>query len=317
MELLEATGIFLDYNEFERGLSQKTIRAYCSDLCQYADMASKASMPITIEDIGKEEIRAYLKCITDKFKPKTAKRKMATLKAFFRFLECEDYIDNNPFRKIRIQIKEGLVLPRSIAPKDVKRLFRKVYLLRRSCLTKTARYLELSRDIAILELLFATGMRVSEVSGLKPADIDLGQGRLHVLGKGSRERTIPFCSNHARNALAEYWGLFDNSTHQRTWFFLNRLGNRLSEQSIRFMVRKHARGAGIETHVTPHMFRHTVATELLRNGMSIRSIQCLLGHSSIQTTQIYTHVDYRSQRRDIRRYHPRKHMDIGGPIHDN
>ena len=151
---------------------------------------------------------------------------------------------------------------------------------------------------------------MSEVAGLTQSRLDLKQGQVHVIGKGKRERIVPICSAEVKSALKQYLSVRSDPANKTDMVFLNRHKRPLSEQSIRFMVRKRTKDAGVNTHITPHMFRHTMATELLGNGMDIRYIQDLLGHSSIMTTQIYAHVTDAVRRREMRRRHPRNSMEL-------
>lgn len=317
MNLMEAITMFLKHCEFEKGLNDKTIRAYRSDYSQFLEFVRGIKAPQTIENVSKDLIREYLQHMTQRYKPKTTRRKMASLRALLNFLEFEDLCENNPFRKIRIQIREGVALPRCIPQKDIDKIFQYVYRAKASCNPCTQHHIELTRDIAVLELLYATGMRVSETSNLRENNVDLNQGFIRVVGKGNRERTVPLCCDQVRIALTDYLETWTSASSHQKWFFLNRRGNRLSEQSIRIMIQRYSRNAGIAYRITPHMFRHSFATQLLGNGMGIRSIQRLLGHSSILTTEIYTHVDDQSQRRDIRRHHPRIRMAFGSSMRDN
>jgi integrase/recombinase XerD len=161
----------------------------------------------------------------------------------------------------------------------------------------------------VLEALFATGARVAEVCGLAADDVDLARGKIRIVGKGNRERIVQLCHPQAIAALREYHRL--NRGAAAASFFSNRTGSRLSEQSVRTLLRRHAAAAGLRLHVTPHMLRHSVATLLHEDGADIRYIQHLLGHRSIATTQIYTEVGEASQRKMLLRHHPRKQVRVG------
>jgi len=159
---------------------------------------------------------------------------------------------------------------------------------------------------------FATGVRVSELCNLRPEDVDLRNGKIKVLGKGGKERVIQICQAEALSALREYYRLFSPAIKNRFFFFINRLGSPLSPQSVRLMVRGYSQKAGISKPVTPHTFRHTFATLLLEEDVDIKYIQHLLGHSSISTTQIYTHVNSVKQKKILATKHPRRKMCFGG-----
>jgi integrase/recombinase XerD len=170
------------------------------------------------------------------------------------------------------------------------------------------------RDIAILELLFATGARVSEVCSLKVESININDGYIKIYGKGSRERVIQIEKKDVIKALLDYEKAFLGSITATGFFFINRLNNRMSEQSVRLMVRKYAKMANCKKDVTPHMFRHSFATLLLEEDVDIRYIQKLLGHSSITTTQIYTHVSTAKQKEILAMKHPRNKIVIASSL---
>lgn len=297
---------FLFHCQYERCLSMKTVKAYRIDLHQFCGFM-QGEMGVQLpEQIDRNVLREHLQRLGEGYKGGTVRRKVATLKAFLNHLEFEDRIPVNPLRKMRVCIKETRRLPRVIGLTDVRRLFRHVYGLRDSAGLSEHGMRSISRDVAILELLFASGMRVAELSGIKATDVNLNPGCIRITGKGDRERLIPICGDAPRDALLEHVRGLEAVGGNNPHFFLNRHGRRYSEQSVRFMLRKHARNAGIAVRVTPHMLRHTVATLLLGNGMDIRYIQQLLGHSSIVTTQIYVHVDSKTQRRILQHKHPRR-----------
>jgi integrase/recombinase XerD len=161
------------------------------------------------------------------------------------------------------------------------------------------------RDVALFELLFSSGMRVSEISNLRVATVDLERGAVLIRGKGNKERFIPICDPEVQSALVAYVANLRAERAEDAYFFANRFGRRLSEQSIRMALKRHAKAAGLEK-ITPHMFRHTVATMLLEQGVDLRFIQTFLGHSSIVTTTIYAHVNDKSQREILNCRHPRR-----------
>lgn len=159
----------------------------------------------------------------------------------------------------------------------------------------------------MFEIMFATGMRISEICSLKNDDVDLKNKIIRIYGKGSKERLIQIENTDVINALKDY----KKHNHSKTnYFFTNKLDNRLAEQSVRFMINHYVKLAGINMHITPHMFRHSFATLLLEEDVDIRYIQQLLGHSSITTTQIYTHISMKKQRNILAKKHPRNKLDI-------
>jgi integrase/recombinase XerD len=169
---------------------------------------------------------------------------------------------------------------------------------------------ELIRNITVLELLFATGIRVSELCSLKVKDVDLKNWTIKVFGKGSKERVIQICEQEVKVLLKKCFTLYRPDNENVNCFFINRVGAPLSTQSVRLMIHKYVKQAGLEKRITPHTFRHTFATLLLEEDVDIRYIQNLLGHSTITTTQIYTHVNSEKQKKILATKHPRRKLSF-------
>ena len=293
---------FLYHCEFNKKLSSKTIKAYSIDLEQFYCFSVGA--------FNKECLLNYIAALHQKYKPKTTKRKIACLKAFANYLTYEEIISENPFTRIKTSFKEPMILPKTIPLEIIQQILSCAYSeLENDCLSKYRRK-EVTRDIAVLELLFATGARVSEICMLKKNNIDLINRTVRILGKGSRERIIQIENLDVLQTLSSYYLIFEDDISDKGWFFVNRLHNRLSEQSVRFMIKKYAEQIGHNEHITPHMFRHSFATLLLEEEVDIRYIQRLLGHSSITTTEIYTHVSSTKQREILATRHPRNKIVI-------
>ena len=304
---------FLFHCRFEKNLSSNTLKAYNLDLKQFLEFVFSEMKKTSIQQVDREVLRNYLQKILDNNKVKTVKRKLATLKTLFNYLEFEDRITINPFRKMRIKIKEPFNLPRILTLNEIKKLFNTIYSLKTTCENYLSyRYKSLVRDIVVVELLFATGVRVFELCNLNKSDVNIEHNFIYIRGKGNKERIIQICHSEITAILMEYTRLFHSTDNKNSYFFLNRLGKRLSEQSVRFMLKKYTRLANIETHVTPHMFRHTFATLLLEEGVDIRYIQRFLGHSSIMTTQIYTHVTKHKEKEILTNKHPRSSLSFTG-----
>lgn len=303
--------VFISHCQYEKSLSQKTLKAYRIDLRQFNEFLEAKHTIIRVDLVDKHVLREYIKHVSTGNKPKTIKRKLATLKAFFNHLEFDDTILINPFRKVRIRIKEGKILPRTIARPDIVNIFKTVYSLKQQTgdLKKYAARV-LIRDIAVLELLFSAGVRVAELCSLRAENIDLQRGSVKIMGKGTRERLIPICGDETVQTLVEYEKLYEEKIKGTGSFFINRDGRKLSEQSVRSIVRKYVNLTEITDRITPHMFRHSIATQLLENGVDIRYIQTFLGHRSITTTQIYAQVTEEFQRAAIELRHPRKGMSV-------
>ncbi len=283
-----------------KGLSKPTIKAYKIDLRQFYDYAAQD------EWLSKDCLTQYIDHLHKLYKPKSAKRKIACLKAFYRYLEMEDIIEYNPFHKIRLKYKEPIVLPKTIPLNNVQHILKFAYKYKDESSTDVE-YLTRSRDLIVLEILFSTGLRVSEVSHLTVDDINLTDGTIRVFGKGSKERVVCITNKKILKMVREYKRKRNSNIK---YLFVNRLGNRLSEQSIRNMISKYTTAAGVTQHITPHMFRHTFATALHDEDVDIRYIQQLLGHSSISTTQIYTHISTNKIQQILKDKHPRNKLSI-------
>ena len=311
MLLPNASKEFLSHCQFEKNLSEKTLKAYRTDLAQLLTFMKSRSFDTTITAISKTELKEYLISIGS-LKPKSVKRKIATVKALFNYLEFEDILAINPFRKMRINIKEPKRLPLVMDIREITRIFKTAYSYKKmETSPETYSYFRVLRDIVILELLFSTGARVSEIAGLTKNNINLDSGSVTIRGKGDKERVIQICNRETIDLLKQYYKLYKKSIEKGgNYFLINRLGHKLSDQSIRTIIKKIAGNAGINRHITPHMFRHSFATLLLEKDVDIKYIQSLLGHSSIMTTQIYTHVNRAKQKQILRTKHPRKDFNM-------
>jgi integrase/recombinase XerD len=311
MTVQEAISQFLFHCQYEKNLSPKTLKAYSIDLKQFRAFLETELHLTELAQIDKVPLRAYIKSLFGPLAEKSVKRKVATLKALFHHLEREDEVAVNPFRKIDVRIKEKKRLPRTVPMADLERLFRYVYRRKEESSDRGSQaYRTLVRDIAVFEFLFATGARVAEVCNLVTVDVDLRKGQARILGKGGRERILPFWDGEVLGIIREYSSLSLEPKDANIFFFRNRGGDRLSEQSVRTALRKYATLAGLSSSITPHMLRHSLATLLLEEGVDIRYIQNILGHSSIATTQIYTQVRDKGQQRAVAHKHPRRHFRL-------
>lgn len=286
---------YLHYCHYQKRLSPKTMKAYRIDLNQfYTFMKYK-----NIKD--KMKLSEYIQTLHLHYQPKTVKRKIASLKAFYTFLEKQDYLKENPFYKIDYHFKEPMILPKTIHLDELNQLFSSLY----DYALNHQNSKNIYRDIAVLELLICTGIRVSEISNLLKSHISIQQNTLIINGKGSKERLIYIDHHSLIQSLKTYQDLYEQEISQSPYFFVNRLGRPLSEQSIRFMIYKYCQMFHISSHITPHMFRHTFATMMLEENVDIRYIQEILGHSSITTTQIYTHMSTYKQKEIMSHKNPR------------
>lgn len=301
---------FLFHCRYEKNLSTKTINAYEIDLNQFRLFIEEKKSLCSIEEIGKEHIKDYIQHISY-FKQKTVKRKMASLKAMFNYLEYEQDDFNNPFRKIKIRLKEAQTLPTVMTIKEVKTILEFLYNEQnKNKQPEKYQYKAQIRNTAMVELLFGTGIRVSELCGLKAEDVDLKTNRIKVLGKGNKERIIQLCDSELKASLKNYFQMHKREIENSGYFFTNRLKNPISTQSVRIMLKKSIEKIGLSKKITPHTFRHTFATLLLEENVDIRYIQNILGHSTITTTQIYTHVNTAKQKQILMTKHPRRKFSL-------
>lgn len=296
---------YLEYCQYQKRLDKKTLKAYQIDLSQFCTQTSS----LNIMEITPNELETFIAALNQKYKPKTVKRKIATLKAFFHYLEYKDLIEKNPFNKMQIKFRDPIILPKTIPLHTIEVFLSTIYMQRINAKTNYQRRNAL-RDAAVIELLFATGMRISELCSLKINDVNLYDRNILIYGKGSKERKIQIGNDDVINILKEYKNDFATEMLHCNYFFVNQNCQALSDQAVRRMINKYTSLASIDLHITPHMFRHTFATSLLEADVDIRYIQEMLGHNSINITEIYTHVAMSKQRDILTKKHPRKDLHI-------
>lgn len=304
--LIKSVNDFLNHCQFEKNLSVKTLKAYQTDLCQFNSFLIDNNLSHHISDITKTEIRGYIASLAN-LKPKSIKRKIASIKALFNYLEFEDLLIANPLRKLKIRIKEPRLLPIVLNMSEISKVYTVAFEIEKNVKDKNSyAYKEALRNLVVLELLFTTGARVSEVANLKVSNMNLDTGNIRISGKGAKERIIQICNKETISILKKYHRIYSKPIEINGHFLINRFGNKLSDQSIRNIIKNFITTAGIQKNVTPHTFRHSFATLLLERDVDIKYIQSMLGHSSIMTTQIYTHVNSEKQRQILKSKHPRK-----------
>lgn len=291
---------YLSSCRIQRSLDPKTLKAYRIDLKQYAAFVNIAEQPFS-----RFSILQYLETVSLSYAPKTVKRKLASLRGFVSYLLDEHLLEENPFIKLRLRLKEPKVLPRTIPIPAIEKILRIAHSDISSSSTNARK--KALRNAIIIELLFSTGMRVSELCRLAPEDIDLNNGVMIIWGKGAKERIIRVENEGILKLLREYRELTDSKTKT---LLINRDGAALSDQSVRSVLKSFEKRAGLHTHITPHMFRHSFATALLEANVDIRYIQKMLGHSSITTTQIYVDATTEKQFAILSKCHPRNQMQI-------
>lgn len=306
METLQTlTENYLEYCQNQKRLDSKTLKAYRIDIRQFANEIRVSQ----ISEIDIELLENYIASLHHKYKAKTVKRKLASIKALFHYFEYRDLLDKNPFNKMHIKFREPVILPKVIPLHTIEDLLSIIYKQQKNARTEYQKKNAL-RDAAVIELLFATGIRISELCSLKKEDINFIDRNILIYGKGAKERRLQIGNSDVIQVLGNYKKAFYQQIQKSNHFFVNQNGTALSDQTVRRMINKYTSLAAIEQHITPHMFRHTFATCLLEADVDIRYIQEMLGHSSINITEIYTHVAMSKQRNILTEKHPRKDFQI-------
>ncbi len=293
---------FLTYLSVEKGFSDNTLVAYRNDLSQLTSFveedAGKRGLIPSWANFNRQGMLSYLLNLKERnYAATTAARKMAAAKSFFSFMVAEGSIKDNPTLNVTSP-RVGKSLPKPISISQVRRLLEQP--------TKLST-LEAKRDRAILELLYASGMRVSELVSLNPADVDTANGYVRCFGKGHKERLIPI-HDRAVQTVQDYLKagrphLVHNANDKA--LFLNQRGERLTRQGLWQILKGYAKAAKLEVEITPHTLRHSFATHMLSGGADLRAVQELLGHANISTTQVYTHLTSEHVRRTYEKSHPR------------
>jgi len=285
---------FINHLRIERGLSDNTVTSYSSDLVKYFTYLEKKKIdPVSVR---REEIGKYLAQLKTQFAERTIARNLSAIKMFYKFLINEGYVTDNPARLLE-PIKLPGRLPGILSREEVDSL-----LAMPDITTSLGQ-----RDSAMLELLYATGLRVSELVGLNLNSINLEPGYVRTVGKGSKERIVPM-GDKAREAIKLYLSNGRSSLIKGKNvpnLFLNSRGSSISRQGFWKIIKKYGTMAGITKKITPHRLRHSFATHLLEGGADLRSVQIMLGHSDISTTQIYTHISRERLKQVHEKYHPR------------
>ncbi|MDO5581852.1 MAG: tyrosine recombinase XerC [Planctomycetia bacterium] len=294
---------FLRFLKVERNASDLTVKSYREDLegwIEYVLDANGGECPLP-DKISIHDLRGYLAAMHEaQYADTTIARRLASLRSFYRFGIREGWVQENPVKSLR-NPRQAHRLPYVLSTEEMSKL------LSAPDIQKTAGI----RDRAILETLYSAGLRVSELAGMNMEDLMLDEDLLRIRGKGKRERFAPIGS-YARSALEGWLCLRPSIIKNKEKkflkngpVFLSRLGTRLTTRSVARMLEKYIREAGLDRRTSPHTIRHSFATHILNNGADIRSVQELLGHKSLQTTQIYTHVSTKVLRDAYERSHPR------------
>ena len=287
---------YINYLLVEKGLAAKTIDAYSADLSRYtAYLFANGAAGVSEKDTHLL-LRYLIDLRDDGLNARSRARHLVSIRGFYRFLVQEKYLPADPSALIDLP-KSGLRLPDVLSVDEVKRL------LDTPDITRPAGF----RDAAMLELLYAAGLRVSELIGLKLLDVNLEAGFVRVFGKGSRERVVPI-GRYAREKIDAYLASCRPRLLRQTtsvYLFVARAGKPMTRQGFWKLLKKYARQAGILKNVTPHSLRHSFASHLLEGGADLRTVQIMLGHVDIATTQIYTHVARDQLKTMHRKFHPR------------
>lgn len=284
---------FLHYLKIEKNYSPHTLSSYLKDLNELESFIQKNIPPenFSIKRIDYFFLRRFLSYLASKqLNKKTVSRKISTLKSFFKFLARENMVEVN-YAQSLIYPKKEKNLPKVLSEEDIKKIF---------SFKEKDDILSL-RNRAILELLYSTGARVSEIVSLKQKDVDLIGGTIKVKGKGSKERFLPM-GGPAIIALKQY---LDKRADSNPYLFLNHRGEVLTERGVRDILKRYIKKTSLSLHISPHIFRHSFATHMLNRGADLRSVQELLGHSSISTTEVYTHLTIDSLKKVYEKAHPR------------
>ncbi len=288
---------FLDYLTVERGCSPNTLDAYSNDLLQFFDFLNE-DYPGDSTELSAVEVSAFSKHLAEEhgFTKSTIARKIACLRKFIRFLEREDNLTQGTADEVHT-VKRDRALPKTLSREDVEQIIESI----------PSDTPEQIRDRTMIELLYATGMRVSELTEARMADLNIDEGFIRCRGKGAKQRMVPVGSK-ARDWLIRYlddvrpaW----SAKKRSNYLMINARGKPLSRQAVWKTVKKVAHEAGIVSNVSPHVFRHSFATHMMENGADLRAVQEMLGHVDISTTQVYTHVTSERLREVFKKCHPR------------
>lgn len=289
---------FNNYLAHERNYSNLTSEAYLEDIEHFLEFLEETGESNLLK-INLTDARIYLSRLTDeKYNRSSISRKISSLRAFYQYLLNHDFIEENPFSYLHLK-KTGLRLPNFFYNEEIELLFNA------ASGTEPLDY----RDKALLEVLYGTGIRVSECQNLTLEDVDLDLGVMLVLGKGNRERYVPF-GEYAKMAIEDYIKhcrsfLMNKYNKEHNYLFISQYGDHISVSGIQYALNQLIKSTSLTSSIHPHKLRHSFATHLLDNGADMRTVQELLGHRSLSSTQIYTHVTKDHLLKDYRQFHPR------------
>ena len=289
---------YLIYLKIERGLSDNSIKSYSYDIQNFLSFINKYNRKLSLNQCDKQFMQEFIYKISKNINSRSQARLLSSLKSFFNYLVFEGYINVSPMELIESP-KIVSKLPDVLSIEEVK------LLIKNSELNKNHGV----RNSAILETLYGSGLRVSELTNLKLSDIHYSEKLLLIHGKGNKERLVPLgsiCEDKIQSYIQEVRILKKVKKSSDDILFLNRNGGRLSRAMVFNIVKEAQNKSGLKKKVSPHTFRHSFATHLLENGADLRSIQIMMGHENITTTEVYTHLDTKHLSKTLNKFHPRK-----------
>jgi integrase/recombinase XerD len=290
-----ALNSYLSYLSVERGLAANTVEAYKRDVCDF--LIFLKSRRVDPARVDREEVRKYLQHLYGHLSTRSIMRKIVSLRSFYRFLLLDGFVSHDPTETLESP-QTWRTLPKYLTEREVEQLLQQPDL-------SDPRGL---RDRAMLEVLYATGLRVSELVRIRKDDINLDGGFLRAFGKGGRERIVPFGETsleYLLHYLKKAYPYFRKKRPGSPYLFLTQQGGPMTRQYFWMLVEKYGKAVGLKGRLSPHTLRHSFATHLLENGADLRAVQLMLGHADISTTQIYTHVTRERLKKIYKKYHPR------------
>lgn len=293
----ETISLFLEYLRVERRYASNTLKAYKRDLQDLTHFLTTRGVK-DLKDVDYQIMRLYLAYLNEKgYQPRTISRKLSSIRTLFTFALVEEMIEEDPMTLIQYQVKKER-LPEFFFPQEMASLFDAAYRLE----SETG-----PRDQAVLELLYSSGLRVSEVCNLEIHQVNLDLQIIRVIGKGSKERIVPMGDAAARACryYLDKWRPRYETKDRNLYFFISLKGNQLTPSQVGSILKGISQEAGLKTSMYPHKLRHTFATHLINNGADMRSVQEMLGHENLSTTQIYTHLTSDRMRQAYMSAHPR------------
>ncbi len=285
---------YVEYLEIVKNYSDKTVRSYYDDLVEYSEFLQNNF--IDIDNVSYEIVTKYLKYLYErKINKNSISRKLSSIRGFYNYLLRENIIETNPFKEVS-NPKRELYLPKFLKNEELDKIF--------SVCEEDSPINQ--RDTLIIELLYATGLRVSELVNIKIGDIDFANKTIKVLGKGRKERIVIY-NNHTQEAMKKFLNSGYRILNKKNdnYLIINKEGSKLSERYVRVIINKLVTKAGLDLKISPHTIRHTFATDMLENGSDLMTVKELLGHESLNTTSIYTHVTNEQIKKVYENTHPR------------